>query len=286
MMNTTTSAQRKRRRRELIRRRWLDGFSLFSLLAAFLLIFTAGILGVRGIPISQSASASLFTVPTATVTVTRVTATPAPTFTPFYTATPLPTVTQTPTITPTATLEALTIAIIVGHRNNDSGAICEGEPYEGLYEVDVTTAVTEHLMGKLTEQGHTVIDLDEYDERLAGLVADALVSIHADSCVDWEGTTGYKVAHVLNSAIPEVEDRFVGCMEQEYGAITNLPLHPYSVTHNMTRYHAFGKIDLNTPAIIIEVGFLFHDHDILTEQPDLVAEGIKKGIECFLYGEE
>ena len=61
--------------------------------------------------------------------------------------------------------------------------------------------------------------------------------------------------------------------------------HPGSINRDMTEYHAFGEISENTPAAIIETGFLNKDYDILTQRPDLVADGIVNGIICFINNE-
>ena len=53
----------------------------------------------------------------------------------------------------------------------------------------------------------------------------------------------------------------------------------------MTQYHTFYEIDPNTPGAIIEVGFMLADRTLLTQRPDLVAQGIIDGILCFLQGE-
>jgi N-acetylmuramoyl-L-alanine amidase len=123
--------------------------------------------------------------------------------------------------------------------------------------------------------------LDEYDDRLTDYQARALVSIHADSC-NIPGATGFKVARVTNSAIPEAEDALVACINQEYAAQTGLPLHPASITDNMTNYHAFNEIHPSTPGAIIETGFLLDDRFILESRPKVVARGIAAGILCFL----
>ena len=49
----------------------------------------------------------------------------------------------------------------------------------------------------------------------------------------------------------------------------------------MTEYHTFSEIDPTTPAAIIEIGFLNLDRQFLTETPELAAQGIVSGIECF-----
>jgi hypothetical protein len=54
----------------------------------------------------------------------------------------------------------------------------------------------------------------------------------------------------------------------------------------MTSYHAFDEIHESTTAVIIGVGFLNLDRQILTQQPDLIAEGIKSGLKCFINNED
>ena len=121
--------------------------------------------------------------------------------------------------------------------------------------------------------------LDEYDPRLDGLEADVLLSIHADSCID---ATGYKAAYYTRSRVPEAADRFLACIDDHYAAITGLPHHPDTVTHDMTEYHAFRKISPDTPAAILETGFLGGDQALLTQEPARVARGVADSILCFL----
>ena len=111
-----------------------------------------------------------------------------------------------------------------------------------------------------------------------------MLSIHADSCL-YQEASGFKVARVADSHVPEVEDRLVACLVERYGARTGLAFHAGSITLDMTRYHTFYEIDPNTPGAIIEVGFMLADRTLLTRRPDLVAQGIIDGILCFLEGE-
>jgi len=53
----------------------------------------------------------------------------------------------------------------------------------------------------------------------------------------------------------------------------------------MTSYHAFTEIDPLTTAAIIETGFLNLDQEILTKKPELIADGIMAGIQCYLNNE-
>jgi N-acetylmuramoyl-L-alanine amidase len=173
------------------------------------------------------------------------------------------------------------VGVVAGHAGYDTGAVCP----DGLSEAEVNLTVAQEVAGLLTRKGYYVDLLDEYDDRLTGYRADALVSVHADSC-DVPGATGFKVARVTDSAIPEAEDRLVACLYQEYQAVTGLPRHPSSITDDMTSYHAFSEIDYYTPGAIIETGFLLDDGDLLTNRPKQVARGIAAGVVCFLEGSQ
>jgi N-acetylmuramoyl-L-alanine amidase len=173
------------------------------------------------------------------------------------------------------------VGIVAGHKGYDPGAVCD----DGLTEAEVNYAVAVEVVDLLQRRGIETDLLDEYDDRLTDYQARALVSIHADSCTI-AGATGFKVARVTNSAIPQAEDALVACLNQEYAAYTGLPQHPASITDNMTNYHAFNEIDPLTPGAIIEIGFLLDDRFILESRPKVVARGIAAGIVCFLDMQE
>ena len=172
------------------------------------------------------------------------------------------------------------VGIVAGHAGYDPGAVCA----DGLTEAEVNLAIATIVVELLGQQGYQVDLLDEFDDRLSGYRADALVSIHADSC-QVPGASGFKVARITDSAIPEAEDRLVDCLYRQYEAITGLPRHPNSITDNMTNYHAFREIDSYTPGAIIETGFLLEDQPWIVRRPRLVAGGITAGVICFLKGE-
>lgn len=167
------------------------------------------------------------------------------------------------------------VAIIAGHRNFDSGAVCE----TGLMEVVVTSEVAEQVAGRLQRQGVEVQVLDEYDSRLQGLDVDALVSIHADSCVP---LSGFKVASAEETVLPEQDALLVKCLEESYAAATGLAVHPTTITHDMTGYHAFQRLAETTPGAIIELGFLGGDGELLANERPRLARGVADGIICFL----
>lgn len=191
----------------------------------------------------------------------------------------------TPVPTPTAVIltpvpEIPRVGIIAGHSGNDAGAICD----DGLQEVEINSNVARRVVALLSGYGWEVEMLEEFDSRLNGYHANALIAIHADSC-NVVGKSGFKVARAEASYIPGDEDRLVDCLSNRYGEVTGLAFDPHTITYDMTRYHAYYEIDPSTPAAIIEVGFMLDDRALLTEQPDLVAQGIVEGLICFIEGE-
>lgn len=172
------------------------------------------------------------------------------------------------------------VALISGHAGNDSGAVCTAA--DGTVtrtEAEINAAVAQRTAERLRRAGADVMVLDEYDERLQGLEAAVLVSLHADSCID---ASGYKAAYYTHTTVPAEKARLLACIDQHYPAHTGQPHHPNTVTHDMTEYHAFRKIAPSTPAVILELGFLGGDQTLLTTQTDVVAQGVVAGIQCFL----
>jgi N-acetylmuramoyl-L-alanine amidase len=195
-------------------------------------------------------------------TPTDVPPTPAPTATPDHPPLPL-------------------VGIVAGHWGNDSGALCP----DGVTEQQVNLEIAKRVVEKLRAKGIWTDLLQEFDSRLSGYRADLLLSIHADSCDPIEAdppATGFKVARSVASAIPGTEDRLVSCIKNQYEQVTHMRFHENSITPDMTSYHSFAEVDQDTPAAIIETGFLYLDYDIIVKQPDLPAQGIVNGILCFL----
>lgn len=188
----------------------------------------------------------------------------------------VPTV-QAPVEQPTRDPDRPLVGIVSGHKGYDPGAVCD----DGLTEADVNYVIAQEVIALLNRRGIQADLLDEYDDRLPDYRAEALVSIHADSC-NIPGATGFKTARVTDSAIPEAEDKLVACLDREYAIHTELPQHPSSITDGMTDYHAFNQIDPHTPGAIIETGFLLDDRALLVDRSKIVARGIAAGIICFL----
>ena len=169
------------------------------------------------------------------------------------------------------------VGVIAGHMGSDSGAVCD----DGLTEVEINRNIAERVVGRLQAAGVRAELLAEFDPRLDGYSATALVSIHADSCAEInDQATGFKI-----SGSPYTDSSALSiCIEQAYREATELDYHPNSITPDMTNYHAFRKIALGTQALIIEVGFMYEDRNILTVEAYKPTDGLVNGIFCFLEG--
>lgn len=174
------------------------------------------------------------------------------------------------------------IGIVSGHWKNDSGSVCE----DGLTEEQVNLNIATLVQQKLTAEGYNVDLLEEFDSRLSQYKGIALISIHSDTC-EWISpeATGFKITAAIHSAYPEKASRLTSCLVDRYQRDTGLKYLANSVTNDMTYYHAFDEIHTETTAAIIETGFLNLDREILTQKPDLVAQGIVDGLLCYILNE-
>jgi N-acetylmuramoyl-L-alanine amidase len=189
-----------------------------------------------------------------------------------------------PVLTPQPQLR---IGIVAGHNGNDSGAVCiDSSGQATLTEAQVNLDIASRVQTRLVELGYQVDLLNEFDTRLNGYRAVALVSIHNDSCEFInDQATGFKVASSLDTRDVQRAQRLTACLVDRYQKNTGLTFHRGSITSDMREYHAFSEIDPETITAIIETGFLNLDREILTKETDRVAEGIIKGIQCFVNNE-
>ena len=188
---------------------------------------------------------------------------------------------------PLAAQPQLRIGIVAGHAGNDPGAVCvDGNGEATLTEADVNLEIAAIVQQKLIERGFQVDLLREFDSRLNGYRALAIISIHNDSCEYInDQATGFKVSAALNTPDLNRANRLTACLVDRYHSMTGLTFHSGSITSDMREYHAFREIDPSTVAAIIETGFLNLDREILTKQTDRVAAGLVDGILCFANNE-
>jgi N-acetylmuramoyl-L-alanine amidase len=173
------------------------------------------------------------------------------------------------------------IGVVSGHRGPelDPGAVCP----DGLTEADINFSVAQYVVLELRDKGFSVDLLDEFDPRLDNYQAAALVSIHANTCQDFgEPVSGYLVAAAAARVTARGDDEIlVDCLARYYEQETGLERH-YGLTEDMTNYHTFREIHPLTPAVIIELGFMLADRDLLTNRQEVAARGIANGVLCFL----
>lgn len=192
-----------------------------------------------------------------------------------------------PNVIVTTSQPQLRIGIVAGHRGNDSGAVCYDDLGNvALTEADINYKIADLVKKNLVDAGYQVDLLNEFDTRLNGFRGVALVSIHNDSCVYVnDEATGFKVASSLETHDINRAQRLTACLVDRYAQATSLTYHAGSITLDMREYHAFSEVDPNTITAIIETGFLNLDREILTNRTDLVAQGVTKGILCFINNE-
>jgi N-acetylmuramoyl-L-alanine amidase len=185
-----------------------------------------------------------------------------------------------PTALPTPNW-ARRVGIVSGHRGpqNDPGAVCP----DGLTEASINENVAALVVRNLRSRGYTVDLLDEFDPRLDGYQAAALLSIHANTCQDFgEQVSGFLISSAAaRISLRGVDDLLVDCVARSYALASGLQRRE-GVTVDMSNYHTFREIHPQTPAAIIELGFLLADRQVLTERADLLATSITDGLICFL----
>lgn len=174
------------------------------------------------------------------------------------------------------------VGIVAGHWGSDNGNQCA----DGLTEQSVNQDIASRVQQILTQANYQVDLFKEFDDTLNDYKGTVLVSIHNGSC-DYIGgnASGFKVAMVAATSNPNRAARLVDCLVDRYEKETFLPFLPSEVTEHMTQYHTFNELDPATTAAVIETGYLNLDRELLTVQPDLVAQGIANGIKCYVRNE-
>lgn len=160
----------------------------------------------------------------------------------------------------------------------------------GVSEWQLNLDIAKRVAPLLEAEG---IDVDVLPATIPpGYVADAFVALHADG--DLSGRlSGFKLATPRTSAVTDLDNALLAAITAEYQAATGMRL-DYNITRNMTGYYAFGfrrfthAITRTTPAVIVEMGFLTNatDRSTLLGRPDVVADGVARGVLRFLAERE
>ncbi len=154
----------------------------------------------------------------------------------------------------------------------------------GIDEVDVNVDVARRIAARLRDRGIVVDVLPATVP--PGYEADAFIALHADGSGN-EEARGYKLA-APRRASPE-SNRLLAAIGAEYGRRTGLPRNT-AITAAMLDYYAFNSdglehaIDDDTPAVIVEMGFVTkaRDRATLSERRDVIARALADGILRYL----
>jgi N-acetylmuramoyl-L-alanine amidase len=165
---------------------------------------------------------------------------------------------------------------------HDPGTVCT----DGFTEGEVTLKVAKQVATLMQGRGFSVDILEEYDPKLQNYKAAVLISLHADSCQvfdDGFNHSGFKPAYPIERfTIRDQDLRLDECIRQNYAASTGLEFKPAEITVDMTKYYAWHRIASSTPASILELGNLHYDRDLLQNHTDKLAEGVTRGLLCYL----
>ena len=160
-----------------------------------------------------------------------------------------------------------------------------GTSWSGIDEVDINLDIAERVKTILEGQGLVVDVLPTTIP--PGYVADAFVALHADGDGTGENS-GFKMA--FSSRRTPYEADLLAAVKDAYASATGLPYDGSRVTRSMVNYYLFSwqrnrwSTAPHTPSVILEMGYLsgYDDRMLLTQEPDLVAAAIARGILAFL----
>lgn len=170
------------------------------------------------------------------------------------------------------------IGILIGHKGQDNGEVCEN----GLTELEVNSNVATYLQEALIGMGFEAELLDETDPRLVGYQAKLLIALHCNSCEYInDNATGFKFAIAPTDVRTIDREDLTRCLSENYANRTGLKYHYQTTTTEVRNYPAFDQLDPLTAAMIFELGYLNIDQGILVNQPQLLAEGIASGLQCY-----
>lgn len=176
------------------------------------------------------------------------------------------------------------IALLAGHwQDNNPGEVCA----DGLIESDINFDIASRAAQILEDQGFTVDLFPEYDLDYLDYKGAALIAIYSGSCAENPTpASGFKIGGAYSAQNPEQVDQLATCLSQEYQKATSLPFTYEVINSEHAAYHIFRDINVSTPAVLLELGSLNTDREILTNQAEHTAEGVVSGILCFINNQQ
>ena len=171
------------------------------------------------------------------------------------------------------------IGILAGHWQNSPGEVCA----DGVIEADINLDIASRVKLNLEETRYKVDLFQEYDLDFLNYEADALVAVYSGSCLESPPPpSGFKIGTSLTTENTENVNNLVVCLGENYQNYTELPFTYEIITPDHPSFHIFRDIDPDTPAVLIEIGALSTDRDLITNRSNSIAEGISAGIRCYI----
>ncbi|MBI9045201.1 MAG: N-acetylmuramoyl-L-alanine amidase [Anaerolineaceae bacterium] len=174
------------------------------------------------------------------------------------------------------------IGIVSGHWGSDTGFTCS----DGLSEEKLNLRIATMVRQNLSHEGFEVDLMKEFDKNLNQYQGLAIISIHNDTC-EYLGddASGFKISPALGTKEIDKSNQLTTCMIQKYRNTTGLSFHFNEITSDMTNYHSFNETHPATPIIVMETAYMNLDRELLTQNSELIAEGITEGILCYVRNE-
>ena len=171
------------------------------------------------------------------------------------------------------------IGILAGHWQNSTGEVCA----DGVIEADINYDIASRIKLNLEEKNFQVNLFPEFDLDLLNYEADALVAVYSGSCLLAPlPPSGFMIGTSLTAENPEKVNDLAVCLAENYQNYTHLPFTYEIINPDHSSYHIFRDLHPNTPAILIEIGTLSTDRDLITNRSNSIAEGIAAGITCYI----
>jgi len=171
------------------------------------------------------------------------------------------------------------IGILAGEWKNSTGEVCA----DGIIEVDINLNIANRVKLDLEDRDFQVDLFPEFDLDLLNYDADVLVAIYSGSCLQKPlPPSGFKIGTSLTAENPEVINQLAVCLAENYQESTHLPFSYEVINPDHSSYHIFRDVHPDTPAVLIEIGMLSTDRNLIENKTTSIVDGITAGIECFL----
>ncbi len=175
------------------------------------------------------------------------------------------------------------IGILAGQWENSTGEVCA----DGTIESDINYIIANRVKLELEDSNHQAILFPEFDLDLLNYNADVFVAIYSGSCLQNPlPPSGFKIGTSLTEENPDTVNKLAVCLAENYQESTGLPFTYEIINPDHPSYHIFRDIHPDTPAVLIEIGMLSTDRDLIENRSNTIVDGITAGIECFIENTE